>query len=208
VDELLLVGERAVRLTAPVDVAAAQQQHAAARETLLRARAELSRLRAALNAANRQAAQVRKDATAAKRSAAEMQIQIWLGESGDIESEVRRLADLAARQQLAIAGMAVLNFSRLPGATAAEMMAQAELKDRAADLVDAKRWARISEHGAALDELASSEGTVEIKAGRFDREGELADRFRSEAVALRAALAAYQEKWRQLAAVAEQENLL
>jgi len=56
--------------------------------------------------------------------------------------------------------------------------------------------------------LASSEGTVEIKAGRFDREGELADRFRSEAVALRAALAAYQEKWRQLAAVAEQENLL
>ena len=64
-------------------------------------------------------------------------------------------------------------------------MAQADLKDSAAELIDAERFGRLNQNQAALDALAESEGEVEIRSKRFEEEGRLGDQLRADARTLR-----------------------
>jgi hypothetical protein len=186
-NEVLTPGGAAVRMVAPPDMEAAKTAHASARVAVKEAERRFGIHKGAREALERLLSDARLNRAELLEETAEMEVQRACGESikvHDIGSLTKRLAD--ASMSVEVAGLALsLNDEMALAENIALLGAQADLKDCAASLIDAERYGRLETHQAAMDELAASEGEVELRSRRFEEEGRIADRYRADATALR-----------------------
>jgi hypothetical protein len=185
VTNTILVRDRAVDQVTVLPEAEAEERHKAAREALTQADGELARLTEAMRQAHGLVSGIRGEHLAALAEGADIQINILLGSTSSLDDVVTKYSQTGARLAIANAALQKLTEYSVPLARAQQLQCQISLKAAAADVIDSQRWARYEQHTATLDAMAAEEGALEIKPARFVEEGELANRMREEAAAIR-----------------------
>jgi hypothetical protein len=84
------------------------------------------------------------------------------------------------RAQIFLFALKIVTELEIPRALAELRRAEADLKIAGANVIDARRWARLRAHSAALEKLTDSEGDTEVKPARFTEEGVVANEMREE----------------------------
>jgi hypothetical protein len=176
-------------------VAEAERLHVEAREAAQAATTRLTQIKAAQSTANRDLIDRRARRGTLLDEAAESEIARLLDNgTSDIKDVIRELSENRSRIEVSAATLACLTERLIPEVEIANFDARAGLKDAGADLIDARRWQRLREHSQALDGLAESEGSLELRPARFDAEGQAANEMRGEAAKLREQRRLYSDK--------------
>jgi len=105
-------------------------------------------------------------------------------ESDGIVAALDTLMKIRTRLSVHSSALAVTVETKLPEATAKLRRAEGDLKMRAADVIDSRRWHRLRAHADLLNALVESEGDTEVRPQRFEAEGEIANQMRTEGMRL------------------------
>jgi hypothetical protein len=190
--EMLSPTNRAVEVVDAPDVDESERLHVAAREAVSSARERVKIVEAAVRTTNTELVRLRALRETLLIAGAERIVaQLCDGTAGSITEAIKELTGLDTRIQVHGLALSICLEQLLPMAHGAASFAESELKDAAAIVIDAKRWARLNEQSAALDELVKSEGAVELRSSRFEDEGLIVAELHSEASAARKATDAY-----------------
>ncbi len=185
-NEVLTPGGAAVEMVVPPELHAAKGRNDKARETVKGLQKHSAVLGSARGEIDRALGDVKRERAACIEETAESELRRFSGEKGgdDIAKQAKRIMELAARAEVYSLTLTLADETALE-TNIALTLAQADLKISAAELIDAERFARLAEHQGAMDQLAASEGEVEIRSKRFEEEGRLGDQLRADARTLR-----------------------
>ncbi len=184
-NEVLTPGGAAVEMVVPPELQAAKERNDKAREVVKGLQKHSAVLTSARGEIDRAFRDTSRERAACIEETALSELRRFCGEeTGDIAKQVKRIAESGARVEVYSLALTLADEATLE-TNIALTLAQADLKDSAAELIDAERFARLNQNQAALDALAESEGEVEIRSKRFEEEGRLGDQLRSDARTLR-----------------------
>lgn len=198
----ILAGGRAVDLVDALPVDAAEAEHARTGEALRAARARKEQLEKARAAVDRTLTLLRSERATAIAAGVTKQLRLADGScppsSTLLRDEVKRLVEVDALTAIAGQTNIELIAEILPESELAVLSAEIAHQEASAQVVESRRWARLREFNAALAPLAESEGAVELRSERFDRDGVIRNEFRMKAADLRRQLELRREHFEKL----------
>ena len=198
----LLAGGRAVDLVNALPVDAAEAEHASTGAALKAARERQQQLEKARAEVDRTLTVLRSERGRAIAAGVTKQLSLADGScppsSTLLRDEVKRLVEVDALTAIASATMIELVAEILPQSELAVLSAEIAHQEASGQVVESRRWARLREFNAALAPLAESEGAVELRSERFDRDGVIRNEFREKAADLRRQFELRREQYRQV----------
>src|ERR1017187_4974874 len=198
----LLAGGRAVDLVNALPVDAAEAEHASTGAALKAARERQQQLEKARAEVDRTLTVLRSERGRAIAAGVTKQLSLADGScppsSTLLRDEVKRLVEVDALTAIASATMIELVAEILPQSELAVLSAEIAHQEASGQVVESRRWARLREFNAALAPLAESEGAVELRSERFDRDGVIRNEFREKAADHRRQFELRREQYRQV----------
>jgi hypothetical protein len=198
----ILAGGRAVDLVDALPVDAAEAEHARTGEALRAAHARKEQREKARAAVDRTLTLLRSERATAIAAGVTKQLRLADGScppsSTLLRDEVKRLVEVDALTAIAGQTNIELIAEILPESELAVLSAEIAHQEASAQVVESRRWARLREFNAALAPLAESEGAVELRSERFDRDGVIRNEFRMKAADLRRQLELRREHFEKL----------
>jgi hypothetical protein len=185
----ILAGGRAVDLVDAKKVDAAEADHASTGAALKAARERQQQLEKARAAVDQTLTLLRSERGRAIAAGVTKQLSLADGScppsSTLLRDEVRRLTELDALTAIASATIIELVAESVPQSELAVLRAEIAHQEASGQVIESRRWARLREFNAALAPLAESEGSVELRSERFDRDGVIRNEYRSRAANFR-----------------------
>lgn len=198
----ILAGNRAVDLVEALPVEEAESSHARTGAALKAARERQQQLEKARAEVDRALTFLRSERAAAIAAGVTKQLSLADGScppsSTLLRDEVKRLVEVDALTAIAGATNIELIAEILPQSELDVLSAEIAHQEACGQVVESRRWARLREFNAALAPLAESEGAVELRSERFDRDGVIRNEFRMKAADLRRQLELRREHFEKL----------
>lgn len=198
----ILAGNRAVDLVEALPVEQAEADHAHTGAAVKLARTRKEQLQKAQTETDRILTGLRTERATAIAAGVRKLLAVVTGECPEsstiLQPEIKRLAEVDGRNAIAAATLTELLIELIPESELQILRAEIEHMEASGQVVESRRWARLREFKASLASLAESEGAVELRSERFDRDGVIRNEFRMKAADLRRQLELRREHFEKL----------